>query len=134
MSAKKIVSLADRLENKRHKKQIEAYCGKVENIQKIVQCGSCQIRCAMCGLYLKNDDTSYDPHSASTGLTLCGSCRSEFDDFLSVSRGGQRSEIFWHNDEWVKMWSAWVNYRKAMTAFVESRELKMLMEELKTRS
>ena len=134
MSAKKIVSLADRLENKTHKKQVERYREKVESIQKIVQCGSCRIRCAMCGLYLNNDDTSFKPFSNSTGLTLCESCRSEFDDFLSVSRGGQRSEVFWHNEKWVKMWSAWINYRKAMTAFVESPELKQLMEELKTRS
>lgn len=134
MSAEKIVSLAERLENKRHKKQIERYRGKVENIQKIVQCGSCQIRCAMCGLYLKRDDASVNPLSFSTGLTLCESCRSEFDDFLSVSRAGQRSEVFWQNKEWVQMWSAWVNYRKAVTAFVDSPELKLLMEELKTRS
>ena len=134
MSAKKIVHLADRLENKTHKKQVERYREKVESIQKIVQCGSCRIRCAMCGLYLNNDDTSFKPFSNSTGLTLCESCRSEFDDFLSVSRSGQRSEVFWHNEKWVKMWSAWINYRKAMTAFVESPELKQLMEELKTRS
>ena len=134
MSAKKIVSLAERLEDKLHKKQVERYRGKVENIQKIVQCGSCQIRCAMCGLYLKNDEAAQNPDSTSTGLTLCESCRSEFDDFLSVSRGGQRSEVFWHNEEWIKMWSAWINYRKAMTAFVESPELKLLLEELKTLS
>jgi len=134
MSADKIVSLAERLENKRHKKQVERYRGKVETIQKIVQCGSCQIRCAMCGLYLKRDASSASPPLSPGGLIFCESCRSEFDDFLSVSRGGKRSEVFWHNKEWVKLWSSWVNYRKAMSAFVDSPEFKLLMEELKTRS
>ena len=134
MSADKIVSLAERLENKKHKKQMQRYRGKIETIQKIVQCGSCQIRCAMCGLYLKRDESSASPPPSPGGLIFCESCRSEFDDFLSVSRGGKRSEIFWHNKEWVKMWSSWVKYRKAMSAFVESPEFKLLMEELKTRS
>ena len=134
MPVDKIVSLSDRLESKRHKKQISRYRGKIETIQKIIQCGSCQIRCAMCGLYLRKEESHKDIPHASMGLMLCESCRSEFDDFLSVSRGQQRSEVFWHNKEWVKMWSAWINYRKAMTAFVDSPEFKLLMEELKTRS
>lgn len=133
MSVDKIVSLADRLESKRQKKQIARYRGKIETIQKIIQCGSCQIRCALCGLHLKKEESSTDIPHASLGLTLCESCRSEFDDFLSVSKVQQQSEVFWHNKEWVKMWSAWINYRKAMTAFVESPEYKLLMEELKTR-
>ncbi len=134
MPVDKIVSLSERLESKRHKKQIERYRGKTETIQKIIQCGSCQIRCSMCGLYLKKEETSTEIPHASMGLMLCESCRSEFDDFLSVSRGQQQSDVFWHNKEWVKMWSAWINYRKAMTAFVDSPEFKLLMEELKTRS
>jgi hypothetical protein len=88
----------------------------------------------MCGLYLKEEDSTKETPHASLGLMLCASCRSEFDDFLSVSRGQQQSEVFWHNKEWVKMWSAWIEYRKAMTAFVGSPEFKLLMEELKTRS
>jgi len=134
MPVDKIVSLSERLESKRHKKQIERYRGKTETIQKIIQCSSCQIRCSMCGLYLKKEETSTEIPHASMDLMLCESCRSEFDDFLSVSRGQQPSEVFWHNKEWVKMWSAWINYRKAMTAFVDSSEFKLLMEELKTRS
>ena len=134
MPVDKIVNLAERLESKRHKKQIERYRGKTETIQKIVQCSSCQIRCAMCGLYLKKEESSTDSLSAPKGLALCESCRGEFDDFLSVSRGKRQSEVFWHNKEWVKMWSAWINYRKAMTAFIDSPEFKLLMEELKRRS
>ena len=134
MSMDKIVSLSDRLESKRHKKQIARYRGKIETIKKIIQCGSCQIRCAMCGLYLKEEEPTREIPHASLDLMLCASCRSEFDDFLSVSRERQQSEVFWHNKEWVKMWSAWINYRKAMTAFVGSPEYKLLMEEIKTRS
>jgi hypothetical protein len=130
----KIVNLAERLESKRNKKQIERYRGKIETIQKIMQCGSCKIRCAMCGLYLKKGESSTNLPPAPPGLTLCGSCKGEFDDFLSVSRGKQQSEVFWHNKEWAKMWSTWISYRKAMTAFIDSPEFKLLMEEIKTRS
>lgn len=132
MSTDKIVNLAERLEHKRQKKQMAQYRGKIETIQKIVQCGSCKMRCAMCGLHLERDESSASPLPSSAGLIFCESCRSEFDDFLSVSKGGERSEVFWHNKEWEKMWSSWIKYRKAMTAFVDSSEFKLLMEELKT--
>lgn len=134
MSVDKIVSLAERLESQRNKKQIDRYHGKTETIQKIVQCSSCRIRCAMCGLYLKKEEPLTDCLPPPKGLVLCEICRGEFDDFLSVSSGKRQSEVFWHNKEWVKMWSAWINYRKAVASFMDSPEFKFLMEELNTRS
>ena len=130
MSRDKIVSLRERLENKKQKEQLEQYRGKVETVQKMIQCSSCHVRCAMCGHHVKAKDASTHPHTSSLGLTFCASCKREFEDFLSISRGKEKSEVFWHNKEWIKMWSAWLNYRQAMTAFVDSPEFKLLLEEL----
>ena len=130
MARDKIVSLRERLEDKKQREKLEQYRGKIETIQKMMQCSSCQMRCAMCGHHVGERDASTHPPARSLGLTLCASCKSEYDDFLSLSRGKEQSDVFWHNKEWIKMWSAWLSYRQAMVAFVDSPEFKILLEEL----
>jgi len=128
----KIVDIRKRIEGRKQKEQLKQYSGKVETIQKVVQCSSCHFRCAMCGIHTEMTDSSNDSDSSSLDLTLCESCRSEFDDFLSVSRGEKRSNVFWHNNEWFEMWSAWLDYRQAITDFMDSPEFELLVEELNT--
>lgn len=130
----KVVSIEKRIESKKQEKQLEAYRGKLEGIQKVIQCSSCHHRCAMCGHYLKESDTTHDSPSTSSGFALCGCCKAEFEDFLAISREKGRSNIFWHNKEWVKMWSAWLDYRQAIDGFVNSPEFKSLLEELTKKS
>ena len=134
MSRDKIVSLRERIENKKQKDQLEQYRGKVETIQKMIQCSSCHVRCAMCGHHVKAKDASTHPHTSSLGLTFCPSCKRELEDFLSISRGKEKSEVFWHNREWLKMWSAWLSYRQSVDNFMDSSELRLLLEELNSQS
>jgi len=55
---------------------------------------------------------------------------SEFEDFLGMSREKKGSNIFWHNQEWVKLWSAWLDYYQAMGEFRNSTQFKQLSKEL----
>ena len=122
----KIVDIKERLKLNKHKRRLERDREKIEAIQKVIQCSSCHFRCSMCGIQLK--DTEASTHCASSsGYPFCESCRGEFEDFLAVTRG-QRSDTFWHNKEWVDMWSAWVDYRKALMEFINSPEFKLLFE------
>jgi hypothetical protein len=123
----KIVDMQEKLEGKKQKEQLEKYRGRVETIQKIVQCSSCHFRCAMCGLQVGGAD-SVD--KSLTGLALCEGCKSEFEEYLAISRGKKTSDVFWHNREWLEIWSAWLSYRRAINAFTASREFKLLVEEL----
>lgn len=125
-SMDKVVNIRERLERKKQKKRREQDREKLEAIQKLIQCTSCHLRCAMCGLYIKESNASNEPGS-TYGYTFCKNCKGEFDAFLSVSRG-ERSDVIWHNKEWINMWSAWLNYRKAVTAFMDSPEFKLLTE------
>jgi len=120
----KIVSIRDRIESKKQKNQIAQNRQKIEAIQKVIQCSFCHFRCAMCGHHIKVTDSLPD---SSPGYAFCEQCRGEYEDFLSISRG-EHSDVFWHNKEWVNMWSSWIKYRQGMTGFINSREFKLLYE------
>jgi hypothetical protein len=61
---------------------------------------------------------------------MCKDCGAEFEEFLAISGGEKKPELFWHNQEWLNIWSAWLNYRKAITAFIASPEFKVLLDEI----
>ena len=129
----KIVNIEKRIESRKQKKKLKEHRGKIVAIQKIVQCSSCHLRCAMCGVYLKEVDSPSDS-VPTLEHTFCNGCRGEFEDYCSVFKDKKPSDIFWHNKEWENMWSAWLHYRKAITGFMNSPEFKLLLEELKTQS
>jgi hypothetical protein len=125
----KIVDINKRIELKKQKTQLTQYRDKIRALQKIVQCSSCQFKCAMCDHHLQENDISHDCQTAQ-GLVLCDSCRGEYEDFLAMSNGEKPDDIFWHNEAWLKMWSAWLGYRRAINDFMNSPEFKLLLEEM----
>ncbi|MBN1105686.1 MAG: hypothetical protein JXL84_19920 [Deltaproteobacteria bacterium] len=131
---KKIVRLEDRIESKKQKERLERYRGKMGTIQKLLQCSSCHLKCAMCGAQIQSPEAGCHAHPGSGRLQFCQCCREEFQEFISITKGQREPTLFWHNEEWKAMWSAWLEYRKAMTAFLRSKEFRLLLEELEDRS
>ena len=125
----KILNITERLKDKKRKEQAKLYRHKVETIQRIVQCASCNFKCTMCGYHLNTSDPSCPPALPPSDLNLCENCRAEFEDFLKMSRGEKTSGIFWHNDEWVKLWAAWMDFHQAIGEFRNSAEFKHLITE-----
>ena len=80
----------------------------------------------MCGIHIQDPDLAQDT-ATSLGHPLCESCRSEFEDYLSIL-DGEDPEVFWHNKAWVKMWSTWLDYRKSIKDFMDSSEFKRLLD------
>lgn len=124
---KKIISFEERIEHKRQKERLEQYRGKIETIQKVLHCSSCHLKCAMCGSQIDGSVSHVPGH---LGLQFCQCCKEEFEEFLAIRKGQKESDLFWHNKEWREMWSSWLEYRKAMSAFLRSAEFKLLLEEL----
>ena len=122
----KIINLEDRLERKRREQKLEKDRSKLEAIQKVIQCSSCHFRCAMCGIHVHDPDLAHET-AASFGFPFCESCKSEFEDYLSIL-DGEDPEVFWHNSEWVKMWSTWLDYRKSIKDYMDSSEFKRLLD------
>lgn len=125
----KILNITGRLEDKKRKQQVELYQYKVETIQRIVQCASCHFKCAMCGHHLNTTDSSCPPVLSPYGLNLCENCHAEFEDFLEMSKRNKASDIFWHNEEWVKLWAAWTEFHRAIEEFRNSAEFERLTKE-----
>ena len=125
----KIVDMQEKLETRKQEEQLRKYRGRVETIQKILQCSSCHFRCAMCGLQISDTDSK-----PNVGLTLCESCRSEFEEYLAISRGKKKPDVFWHNQEWLEIWKSWLTYRRAIDAFTASQEFKLLIDDMKNES
>jgi hypothetical protein len=127
----KIVDIHDQMERKKKKEHLEKYRGRLDSIQKVIQCSSCRFRCAMCGIQLSSGESTERPPS---GLNLCGDCRAEFEEFVSVTKGKKPPEVFWHNQEWIEVWRSWLDYRKAISTFLASKEYHLLLEELNSDS
>ena len=125
-----IVNIEQRLEKKKRKEHLEKHRHKVRSLQRSIQCSSCRLRCAMCGFHVEAKKPSNQQFKLSHGFALCEDCRTEFEDFLSVARDGELSELFWHNKEWREMWSAWLHYRDALKAFIASPEFILMLNEL----
>lgn len=119
---KKILNISDRLEDKKLRHQLQAYRERSESVQRAVQCSSCHFKCAMCGYHLNTTKTSCPTGVGSPEFNLCENCRSEFEDFLNAVKGKEGSNIFWHNSEWINLWSAWLEYQHAIRKFRDSDE------------
>jgi len=82
----------------------------------------------MCSYHLDPADSPHPPASPSGDFHLCESCRAEFEDFLKMKNADEGSQIPWHNKEWKKMWSAWLNYQEAIRKFRNSEKFKQSAE------
>ncbi|NQU14571.1 MAG: hypothetical protein HQ561_10500 [Desulfobacteraceae bacterium] len=127
---KKVIDFTDRLEEKRLRRQVETHRHKSETVQRVVQCGSCQFRCAMCGHHMKETESSCIPVPSHSDCNLCQVCRAEYEDFLKMSKRKKGSGAFWHNEQWRNLWTAWLDYQEAMGEFRNSDEFRRLIGEL----
>jgi len=128
----KVFSITDKLNDKRRKEHVEFYRMRLQTVRRIVQCSSCQFKCAMCGYHLRESDSSPKATPPFPELNLCESCRAELDAFLEISSGKKESHILWHNEEWLKLWSVWLQYQQALRAFKGSTEFQQLGHEEET--
>ena len=123
----KVLSITSRIENKRRQKQIESNRDKFDAVQRLLQCGSCRFKCAMCGTSAEKPKSSNSLKKSHPEFSLCESCGAEFEDYTKISgKEGQPHDVFWHNREWLEMWSCWVEYQRSLNRFRQSFSVKQL--------
>ena len=127
----KVINLTDHIENLEQKRQLQEYRSRIDAIKKITHCSSCRMKCSMCGQYLEISN-SCNNCGAGHGYIFCNSCSSEFEDFISLSNGTKLNHALWHNEEWKRMWMAWLQYQKTLKDFIQSSEFRLLLEEMDT--
>ncbi len=62
---------------------------------------------------------------------FCESCSEEYIDFVERLKGGGDSDRYWHNEAWLGVWKAWIDYQSSIDNYVKSKEFIRLMKELK---
>ena len=127
---KKILSITDRLEDRKRNEQIETYRNKFESVQRVLQCSGCHFKCSMCGHHVERSEAAERLPANDSNFNLCSNCFSEFEDFLEISKKEHREkeDIFWHTEEWVELWSSWMTFQRALNHFKASINLKQLHE------
>ncbi len=118
----KILSITDRLKEKKRKRHDEIYRLKMKAVLKTVQCASCQLSCGMCGAHVESADMTCPGISYPSKPNLCEICRAEYEDFLKMTKGNKGSDIFWHNRQWMRLWLSWTEFHKAIKEFRDSKE------------
>ncbi len=123
----KVLSITGRIEDKKRQKQIEDNQSKFDAVQRLLQCGSCRFRCAMCGRHAEEGESTPSEKKLQPEFSLCESCGAEFEDYIKISeKKGTPGDIFWHNREWLEMWSCWVAYQRSLNRFRKSFNVKQL--------
>jgi hypothetical protein len=116
-----VLSITERLENKRRETQIRVYREKATAIRKIVQCCSCGLRCGMCGQHMEPNEACCSRQRSGQDFHLCDACRADFQDYKAQLDGKRGEDLFWHNDEWMALWSAWLQFQEALRKFKDSK-------------
>jgi hypothetical protein len=125
----KVLNITARLEDRKRKEQVQEYRDRFEAMQRVLQCSACQYKCAMCNRHIDRSDSSNPPPSTPTEFNLCESCRSEFEAFKLASQEGQvESDVFWHNNEWIELWTCWLNYQRSIDSFRNSFDFNKMTE------
>jgi hypothetical protein len=121
-----VFSITERLENKRRETQLKAYREKATAIRKIVQCCSCGLRCGMCGQHMEPSEACCTRQRGGQDFHLCDTCKSDFQDYLEQLDGKCGEDLFWHNNEWMDLWSGWLQFQEALRKFKDSKACREL--------
>jgi hypothetical protein len=102
---------------------------RMETVLQTIQCSNCAMKCTKCGTQLGPGSSESD--SPITPYRLCPVCLEEYHEFLARLHGQGNAELYWHNQEWMEVWKAWMHYQEALKRYELSEGFRRLLEELK---
>jgi hypothetical protein len=126
----KVSSITERIEDKKRRHEILRFRNVLRTVQRTVQCSSCSLKCCMCGAPMESAGPPVPERAGiSREFHLCEGCGAEFEDYLDLVQGGKASGLFWHNREWIRLWSSWMEYQTAIGEFRNTPEFRRLQGE-----
>ena len=122
-----VIDLSDKIARSKTVRRQE----KLEAARKVFLCSGCPSRCSKCGVQM---DAS---HHACGDVTeyvfrFCPACGEEYAEYKLRKEGKQSRDMYWHNDQWLRLWEAWIGYQEAIGEYRKSKEFLQLLEELDT--
>jgi hypothetical protein len=128
-----VISISKKLMQARRKHADVDRKRKIVAVQKVFQCTQCAMKCEKCGAPLPQG--GHLPEKASRKHRIpyrfCESCAEEYLDYIERMKGGGDPDCYWHNEHWLDVWKAWIDYQGATDRYVKSKEFARLLEELK---
>ena len=128
-----IISLNEKIKLTEEKKADLIRKRKISAVQQIFQCTHCAFKCEKCGTQMsmshEGDETA--PKDPRVPYRFCESCSEEYIDFIERLKGGGDPDRYWHNEAWLGVWKAWIDYQSSIDYYVKSKEFIQLMNELK---
>ncbi len=122
-----IIDLSDKLARAKTQRTQE----KLEAARKVFMCIGCPSRCAKCGAQIESD------HNCCVGVKdfvfrFCPECSEEYSEYRLRKEGKQSREMYWHNEQWMLLWDAWIGYQESLVEYRKSKEFSQLLEDLKS--
>jgi hypothetical protein len=128
-----IISIDQKLAESKKREAALLRKRKLRAVQKVFQCTHCSLKCEKCGTQLPQDHL--DPEAKArqdlVPYRFCDSCREEYLDYIERLKGGGDPDTYWHNDDWLRIWEAWIAYQGATDRYLKSKEFVQLLRELK---
>lgn len=104
---------------------------KVLAVQKIFHCTHCASKCEKCGTQIGMEQQRQKAMlDLRVPYRFCESCAKDYVDYIDRLKGAA-PDCYWHNDAWLKMWRAWIDYQHTIDQYVKSKEFMRLLRELK---
>ena len=128
-----IISIDNKLQLSKEKKAELVRKRKISAVQKVFQCTHCTFKCEKCGTQMSMDGegTGSIKKDPRIPYRFCEGCSEEYVDYIERLKGGGDPDIYWHNEAWLQLWRAWIDYQSAMDRYLKSKEFLQLMKELK---
>lgn len=95
---------------------------------KVFQCARCALKCAKCSAHL--DASNSDELFRGFPYRFCEDCAEEYLEYIKLVDGRGSPSFYWRNDEWLKTWSAWLEYQNSLEHYLKSKEFLGLLNEL----
>ena len=125
-----IISLDKKIKYTREKQDAIVRKRKLLAVRKIFRCTHCVSKCEKCGVQVTAENNPKVP-GFRIPYTFCDSCSEEYVEYIDMLKGKRNEASYWHNDAWIKVWSSWIEHQGAIDSYLNSKEFKRLLDELK---
>jgi len=117
------------LSDKRAKQKVRQRQDMLQAARRIFLCSGCPSKCSKCGAQLE------ETNHACVGTTdsvfrFCPACSEEFAEYELRKNGESANRMYWHNEQWVTLWDAWLDYQKSLSEYRKSKEFLELLDDL----
>jgi hypothetical protein len=120
-----IIDLSDKIAQANVQKHQE----KLEAARRLFLCSGCPSKCSKCGVQIDVSDHAC-VGAAEQVLRFCPSCSEDYSEYKRRKEGKATSQVYWHNEHWIAMWDAWLEYQKTINDYRKSKEFIQLLDDL----